>query len=75
MGGPRAGRVTAFDARRGLGEVAEEDGAPYPFHATAIADGTRSIEVGAAVTFLVGPGQGGRYEARSVLPSAPSRRT
>ena len=37
--------MSAFDERRGLGEVTADDGAVYPFHATAIADGTRTVAV------------------------------
>jgi cold shock CspA family protein len=59
------GRVRAFDERRGLGEV--ESGAEvYPFHCTRIADGSRSIPVGAAVTFEVAPGPQGRWEAVAI---------
>ena len=67
--GPRLGRVASFDAIRGLGRVVEDGGADFAFHATAITDGRRTIEVGTSVTFVVGPGSGGRYEARSVVPS------
>jgi cold shock CspA family protein len=61
------GRVTAFDHRRGLGTVADDAGPSYAFHATAVADGSRSIEVGVAVMFLVAPGHRGLYEARSLV--------
>ena len=57
------GIVSDFDDPRGLGTVRAEDGASYPFHCTAIADGTRTIEVGAAVEFEVVPGRMGRWEA------------
>ncbi len=43
---PRLGRVSAFDARRGLGTVTASGGVTYGFHATAIADGTRRIDEG-----------------------------
>lgn len=70
-GGPHRGRVIAFDAIRGLGRVADAaDGTEYPFHATAVADGTRSIEVDTIVQFTATPGHGGRYEARSLTPTA-----
>lgn len=59
--------VAAFDDGTGLGEVALESGERLPFHCTAIADGTRSIEVGARV--LVGRRLGvlGRVEADPVV--------
>ena len=66
--GPRLGRVASFDAARGLGTVEDDAGTTYGFHATAIAGGTRRIDVGAAVTFTVAPGHGGRCEARSLVP-------
>ena len=65
--GPRHGRVASFDGTRGLGAVVDDIGASYAFHATAIADGSRTIEVGAAVVFSLSPGHGGRYEARSLV--------
>ncbi len=67
--GPHHGRVVSFDPTRGLGMVDDDhDGTSYGFHATAIADGSRRIEVGARVVFTVTPGLGGLYEARSLLP-------
>ena len=64
--GPHRGRVASFDQRRGLGEVDAEDGTSYGFHATAIADGSRRIAVGATVVFTVSPGHRGLYEARGL---------
>jgi cold shock CspA family protein len=71
MGGRRrvrTGTVAAFDAERGLGELAAESGERWPFHCTAIADGSRRIEVGTAVAFCVVPGHLGRDEAADVVP-------
>jgi cold shock CspA family protein len=65
--GPLLGRVTAFDATRGFGTVTDDTGAAYDFHATAIADGTRRVDVGAAVSFMLAPGHRGRYEARALV--------
>ena len=59
------GRVVAFDERRGVGEV-ETEGARYPFHCTAISDGTRTIAVGVEVEFALGPGAGGLWEATQI---------
>ena len=70
------GTVTAFDERRGLGEITADDGTTYPFHCTAIADGTRTIAVGTAVEFEVVPGQLGRWEAAAITsPSASEMRS
>ena len=62
------GRVASFDAEAGLGTVAGSDGRPFPFHCTAITDGTRRIDEGCAVIFAVGPGGPGRWEAVAVTP-------
>jgi CspA family cold shock protein len=64
----RNGTVTAFDDYAGLGTVRASDGTAYPFHCTQIADGTRTIAVGATVTFGVRPWHQGRYEAVAVTP-------
>lgn len=68
MTGPVEGTVVAFDAERGLGEVESADGRRYPFHCTRIADGTRTIPLGARVEFLVVPGLPGRWEAAQLRP-------
>lgn len=61
-----AGVVAAFDEAAGLGTVVTGDGAEHPFHCTAIADGSRTIDEGAEVRFLLAPGRGGRWEATRV---------
>jgi cold shock CspA family protein len=63
------GRVVDFDEHVGLGEVEAEDGRRYGFHCTQIADGTRTIDVGADVTFEVVPGHLGRWEAARLAPT------
>jgi cold shock CspA family protein len=59
------GVVVAFDDPRGLGTVRADDGTEYGFHCTAIADGTRTIEVGARVEFGLIP-RLGVYEATNL---------
>ena len=61
------GTVTEFDAAVGLGSVDAADGTRYPFHCIEIADGSRRIEVGAAVTFEL-IGKLGRFEAARIAP-------
>ena len=61
--------MTCFDEARGLGEVRGDDGLTYPFHCTGIADGSRTIDEGAAVRFEVIPGRLGRWEAWSISRS------
>lgn len=60
------GRVIEFDDHVGLGVVEADDGTRYPFHCTQIADGSRTIPVGAAVHFEVAAGPLGRWEAARV---------
>jgi cold shock CspA family protein len=62
------GFVSDFDDDRGLGTVTADDGNMYPFHCTAIADGTRTILAGVRVTFDVVTGPLGRTEASAVRP-------
>jgi cold shock CspA family protein len=57
------GTVTGFSASSAQGTVATTNGNEYWFHCVAIADGTRTIAVGEAVTFSLSPGQMGRDEA------------
>jgi cold shock CspA family protein len=60
------GRVVAFDEHAGYGTVRDARGAEYFFHCTAIADGSRTIDVGVEVAFEVVAGLPGRWEARGV---------
>ena len=68
MGSRLDGTVVAFSAERGLGEIEASDGRRYPFHCTRIADGTRTVPVGAKVHFTVTPGLPGRWEACDIRP-------
>jgi cold shock CspA family protein len=65
----RRGTVVGFDEGRGVGVVADEDGRRYPFHCTAIADGSRTIAEGTRVCFVVAPGHLGRLEADGLEPT------
>lgn len=63
------GVVAGFDDPKGYGVVRDNaDGQEYFFHCTAVADGTRTIDVGAAVEFEVVPGRRGRWEAADLRP-------
>ncbi len=64
--GPRRGTVVSFEDERGVGTVEEEDGATFFFHCTALTDGSRQVEVGQPILFVVRPGHGGRLEAREL---------
>lgn len=66
------GVVAAFDDAVGWGMVRTDDGAEYGFHCTAIADGSRTIPVGTAVTFDLVAGHRGRWEAAGVSPRSPA---
>jgi cold shock CspA family protein len=61
------GTVTAFDASRGLG-IVTSGGVEFPFQATAVADGSRTVAVGATVTFTPIHRSGGRLEAGAISP-------
>jgi CspA family cold shock protein len=63
-----AGTVIAFDEDVGLGEVRGDDGEVYLFHCVEIADGSRTVEVGAAVQFEL-MSKFGRFEASRLRPS------
>ena len=62
------GDVAEFDEDRGLGVVEYGEGRRLPFHCTAITDGSRRVDVGAVVAFMVAAGRLGQLEARSVRP-------
>ncbi len=64
----RTGVVSEFDDPRGLGSVLGDDGRRYEFHCTAVADGSRAIEVGTRVTFILAAAHRGRLEAREIIP-------
>lgn len=60
------GRVVDFDEHAGLGHVEADDGRVLLFHCTQLVDGTRSVDVGAAVSFDVVAGHLGHWEAARV---------
>ncbi len=60
------GEVLGYDDHVGIGTVGSTAGQSWMFHITAIADQTRSIDVGQRVAFLVGPGGPGQWEASQV---------
>jgi len=60
-----SGVVATFDERRGLGTI-RAGGAEYSFHCTRLADGSRTVDVGQAVTFEVVPGRLGDWEAVAI---------
>jgi cold shock CspA family protein len=62
------GTVAAFDESVGLGEIDTADGRRLPFHCIAIADGSRTISVGATVEFELVP-KLGRWEAADIRPA------
>jgi cold shock CspA family protein len=61
------GVVVAWDEHGGYGAVRSEDGTEHFFHCTQLADGSRTTEVGQAVTFDVVPGRLGQWEAANVV--------
>jgi cold shock CspA family protein len=63
--GPNAGVVEAFDPDRGVGTIAAAGGS-FSFHCSALTDGSREVEVGREVLFVVRPAHG-QLEAASVV--------
>jgi cold shock CspA family protein len=63
----KTGEVVSFDEAVGLGTVRADDGCVLPFHCTAIAGGTRTIEVGTRVVFDVTAGGRGQWEASPLV--------
>lgn len=61
----RSGVVIAFDEQSGLGTIDGVDGSTYAFHCIEIADGSRSIAVGAPVSFDL-LAKFGRWEAANI---------
>jgi cold shock CspA family protein len=80
MGSRRlVGTVVRFDEAVGLGDIAAavstgagDGGAAgrYPFHCTQIADGSRTVAVGARVSFGLLAGRAGRWEAADIRSAA-----
>jgi CspA family cold shock protein len=66
--GWRRGVVTEFDDDKGYGTVISADGVEHFFHCTQIADGTRAVAAGTAVTFELVAGRRGRWEAAGLRP-------
>ena len=65
--GAMRGVIASFDDPRGLGVIRSEDGRSFPFHCTAIADGTRTIGEGRTVSFVVVAGHLGQWEASVIV--------
>ena len=75
-GAIHVGTVTTFDEKVGSGTiaVATDAGVPvpqlpgpqFPFHCVSLADGSRHIEPGTAVTFAINPRQPGIWEATNI---------
>jgi cold shock CspA family protein len=63
------GRVAEFDDHRGLGEVEARGGLRFPFHCTAIVDGSRAIAEGTDVRFHLVIGPLGKLEATAIAPA------
>ena len=61
-----SGTVCAFDERAGLGVLRLEDGREVGFHATQLASGTRTTEVGRRVESTIVAWHRGRDEATDI---------
>ena len=60
------GRVVDYDDHKGYGFVQGDDGRRLFFHCTSIADGSRTIPLGAEVTYEVVTDPRGKPEAASI---------
>jgi hypothetical protein len=63
------GHVASFDEHVGRGEVEAGAGLHFPFHCTAIADGTRTIAPDTPVKFRLVIGPLGALEATAIKPT------
>jgi len=63
--GVLTGVVRKIDVAVGLGTIEQPDGTTHAFHVIEIADGTRTVDVGAEVTFDL-LAKLGRYEAANI---------
>lgn len=61
-----SGRIATFDEFAGRGEIEARGGMHFPFHCTAIADGTRTVAADAPVRFRLVPGPLGALEATAI---------
>jgi hypothetical protein len=64
--GVYSGRIASFDDHVGRGQVEARGGMRFPFHCTAIADGSRTIAPDTAVRFRLVPGPLGALEAIAI---------
>jgi cold shock CspA family protein len=63
------GVVSSFDDPRGIGVITDSSGVDRRFHCTQIADGSRTIDVGAEVRFVVRAAPDGTWEAEAIEPA------
>ena len=64
-----SGRIASFDDFAGRGEIEAGGGMRFPFHCTAIADGSRAIAPDTAVKFRLVSGPLGALEATRITPA------
>jgi hypothetical protein len=64
-----SGRVASFDEHVGRGEVEARGGMHFPFHCTAIVDGSRTVAADTPVHFRLVIGPLGGLEATAVSPA------
>lgn len=64
--GPQFGVIEEFDSHACLGSVIDGGDHVWPFHCTALVDGTREVEPGTQVAFVVERRPGGRLEAARI---------
>ncbi|CAN5540745.1 hypothetical protein BH24ACT4_BH24ACT4_10880 [soil metagenome] len=72
--GPVNGRVEVWDDDEGVGTIRTEDGSVLDLQCTNLAEGSRTTQVGTAVTAVVVPGHHGRWQAFEFDPAATESR-
>jgi cold shock CspA family protein len=60
------GVVTEFDEAKGYGTIVADTGSSHFVHCTALADGSRIVDAGTPVRFVVRAGRRGQWEAAEV---------
>jgi hypothetical protein len=66
--GPQHGTVDTFDSHACLGTIVDSAERRWPFQGTSLVDGSREVDPGTPVTFVVARRHGGTFEADLIAP-------
>lgn len=70
--GPQHGTVDTFDSHACLGTIVDSAERRWPFQCTSLVDGSREVDPGTPVTFVVARRHGGTFEADLIAPILPA---